>query len=143
MPDVPPDPRAVINARIHHFKKQSQKLNLEFIEAEMELERAKEAVRKSRQTPRAVPPVARAAPVPPPMPAPVPKAVMTIQPFANGVGYALRIDGKDLWFDSEIHAINYAQDLHPECDVVVLDSDGTVRHHYSVPSLSAGSTSQG
>jgi hypothetical protein len=126
MPNVPPDPRAVINDRIHHFKKQSQKLNLEFIEAEMELERAKEAVRKNRQAqamaptaiPRAVAPV-------------VPKAVMTIQPFANGVGYALRIDGKDLWFDSEIHAINYAQDLYPHCEVAVLNSDGTVRHHYS------------
>src|SRR6478735_6663416 len=127
MPEVPPDPRAVINERIRHFKKQTQKLNLEVIEAEAELERAKEAVRQSRikaETPR---PMAVLAQVPTPQP----RAVMTIRPFDGGLGYALRVEGRDLWFDSEIHAINYVQDLYPQCEITVLNADGTVRHQYN------------
>ena len=46
MSDLPPDPRAVIDARIHHYKKQTQKLDAEYLEAQLELERAKEAVRR-------------------------------------------------------------------------------------------------
>ena len=46
MSDLPPDPRAVIDARIHHYKKETQKLNAEFLEAQIELERAREAVRR-------------------------------------------------------------------------------------------------
>jgi hypothetical protein len=143
MPDVPPDPRAVINARIHHFKKQTQKLNLEFLEAEAELERAKEAVRRSRQAKPAavaipVPQVVAAAPAPAAAPqesepasdtAPV-QLVVTVKPFAGGVGYALAAQGADLWFDTEVHAINYAQDLYPHCPIQVLNRDGSVRHQY-------------
>lgn len=127
MPEVPPDPRAVINERIRHFKKQTQKLNLEVIEAEAELERAKEAVRQSRikaETPR---PMAVLAQVPTPQP----RAVMTIRPFEGGLGYALRVEGRDLWFDTEIHAINYVQDLYPQCEIAILNADGTVRHQYN------------
>src|SRR5688572_30110165 len=46
MSDIPPDPRAVIDARIRHLKKQTLCLDAEFIEAQLELERAKEAVRR-------------------------------------------------------------------------------------------------
>jgi len=143
MPDVPPDPRAVINARIHHFKKQTQKLNLEFLEAEAELERAKEAVRRSRQpkpTVVATPVPQAVAAVPTPAAAPqesepasgvVPvQLVVTVKPFAGGVGYALTAQGADLWFDTEVHAINYAQDLYPHCPIQVLNRDGSVRHQY-------------
>ncbi len=129
MPEVPPDPRAVINERIHHFKKQTQKLNLEFIEAQQELEKAKEAVRLSRQrTTTAVRPATTPVAVPQPT---VAQPTMTIVPFAGGVGYALKGEGADFWFDNEIHAINYAQDLYPYCDIVVMNTDGTLRHRYN------------
>jgi hypothetical protein len=127
MPEVPPDPRALINERIHHFKKQTQKLNLEVIEAEQELERAKEAVRLSRMK-AAIPARAPASAARPP--APTPRAVIAIRPFDGGVGFAVRMEGRDLWFDSEIHAMNYIQDLYPHCDIAVLNADGTVRHQY-------------
>lgn len=139
MPDVPPDPRAVIDARIHHLKKQSQKLNLESLEAEADLERAKQAVRRSRSapmtgpTPRAVAAAPLMSPIPA-APATAGSAVITIRPFADGVGYALMMEDTSLWFDNEIHAINYAQDVFPNCEITVLHGDGTIRHRYSATS---------
>jgi serine/threonine-protein kinase RIO1 len=52
MPDLPPDPRAVLDARVRHFKKETQKLNLEFLEAEAELEKMKQAARSGAPSPR-------------------------------------------------------------------------------------------
>lgn len=132
MPDVPPDPRAVINARIHHFKKQTQKLNLEFLEAEKELERAKEAVRLARNG-MVAPRSAYPAPVRPirPVAVAVPRPVLAIKPFTGGIGYVLQVENAEYWFDTEIHAINYAQDLYPQCDIAVLNPDGSILHRYS------------
>jgi hypothetical protein len=129
MPNVPPDPRDVINARIHHFKKQSQKLNMEFLEAEAELERAKKAVRQSRQAPVAIPTPRVVTPAPTAPIAPGTSVAM-IRPFADGVGYSLAKEGTNLWFDNEIHAINYAQEVFPQSEILVLHLDGTVKHHY-------------
>lgn len=139
MPDLPPDPRDVINARIHHFKKQSQKLNLEFLEAEAELERAKKAVRQSGPKPvtMPIPRVATAVQPTSPNPSAIPAvpfaagaSVLIIRPFADGVGYSLTKEGTNLWFDNEIHAINYAQEVFPQCEILVLHQDGSPKHHY-------------
>jgi hypothetical protein len=130
MPDVPPDPRAVIDARIHQLKKQSQKLNLESLEAEADLERAKQAVRRSRAVPKPAP-TPRVVIAATSSTTPATSAVITIRPFADGVGYALAREDTSLWFDNEIHAINYAQDVFPTCEIVVLQADGTVRHRYN------------
>jgi hypothetical protein len=153
MPTVPPDPRTVLNARIHHFKKQTQKLNLEFLEASADLERAKEAVRESRAKPAAAgaaqsagttdtetrPPLAELAKVPVPSDPPNTAVaesplVVTVRPFAEGVGYALTGQGASLWFDNEAHAIKYAQEVFPHCEIIVVHRDGTVNHHYEASS---------
>jgi hypothetical protein len=156
MPNVPPDPRAVINARIHHFKKQTQKLNLEVLEAEKDLERAKQAVRQGKPVavpvptptvvvaapiPAAPPPVAVAVPMATPTPAVLPVvsayATVTVRPFADGVGYSLTMEGTSLWFDNEIHAVNYAQEVFPDCEIVVLQKDGSPKQHYGATSSGA------
>jgi hypothetical protein len=136
----------VINARIRHFKKESQKLNLEFLEAQAELDRAKQAVQQSRSNRGAQPIAARPVAVQPtavPSPAAVPataspsgRPIVLIQPFAEGVGYSLAMQGASLWFDNEERALAYAQEVFSHCEVRVLNRDGTIKQHYGA--LSSG-----
>jgi hypothetical protein len=142
MPKVPPDPRTVLNARIHHFKKQTQKLNLEFLEASEDLERAKKAVLDSRSqiagaaspgevTPLASPPPLAKLAQPPTAEVPADAAIaVTVRPFAEGVGYALIAQSANLWFDNEAHAIKYAKEVFPHCVIHVVDRDGSVSQSY-------------
>ena len=152
MPNVPPDPRTVINARIHHFKKQTQKLNVEMLEAAADLERAKQVVRDGRSIAKAAPapsvgagfesrpPLAKLASaaeaIPPMTIAPAEVAadatppMVAVRPFAEGLGYALTAQGTNLWFDSEVHAINYAQEVFPHCEIVIFHRDGSVSQRY-------------
>jgi hypothetical protein len=117
MPDLPPDPLAEIDARINHFKKQTQKLSLEFLEAQAELERAQRAVRQGSSG------------VSPGRPSATPRqGIVIVSPFAGGVGYSLHTANGPLWFDTRPHAIEYAREVFPECEIEVVLADGTVVH---------------
>ena len=127
MPELPPDPRAEIDARIKHFKKQTQKLNLEFLEAQEELARATQAVRQGASGQA---PVAISGPTAAPMGATTPlrSGVVTVAAFSGGVGWALHTPNGELWFDTRDHAITYAREVFAECEVEVQLPDGTTVH---------------
>jgi hypothetical protein len=56
--------------------------------------------------------------------------VIEIRPAADG-GYTFNHGNLALWYAEEIHAINYAQDLCSDCDVVVFFANGKIKHRYS------------
>jgi hypothetical protein len=49
MSELPPDPRAVVDERIQRFKKQTQRLDAEFLEAQAELARVTHELQRSRE----------------------------------------------------------------------------------------------
>jgi hypothetical protein len=59
--------------------------------------------------------------------------VVKINPESNGDGFVLRFESTELWYASEVHAINYANVFCKDCDIVVYRSDGSVKHRYSAP----------
>jgi hypothetical protein len=64
--------------------------------------------------------------------------LIEIRPSPDGEGYLLGHGPQEVWHALEIHAINYAQAICPECDIVVYHADGRVKHRYTSNSRSPG-----
>ena len=65
--------------------------------------------------------------------------IVEVRPCEDGAGHLLTYGAVELWFASEVHAINYAQDLCADCDVVVYYSSGVTKHRYSSMPSTRGS----
>ena len=54
-----------------------------------------------------------------------------IRPAKGTDGFTLTYGTLELWYGMEIHAINYAQDLCSQCDILVYHPNGTLKHRYT------------
>lgn len=55
--------------------------------------------------------------------------VVEIRPQRSG-GYSLEFRDITVWYAREDYAVQYAQEICRECDIVVFYGDGTVKHRY-------------
>ena len=56
--------------------------------------------------------------------------IVEIRPVRSG-GYTLEFRDISVWYAREDYAIQYAQEICRECDIVVYYGDGTIKHRYS------------
>jgi hypothetical protein len=45
----------------------------------------------------------------------------------DGDGFMLSYGNTEIWYSLETHAINYGQDMCPECDIITYDAAGVVK----------------
>ena len=58
--------------------------------------------------------------------------VVEIKPAPDGHGFYLyRKDAPPIWFTLDHHALNYALDVYPTCEVAVYAADGCITGRYS------------
>jgi hypothetical protein len=56
--------------------------------------------------------------------------VVEIRTTEHLPGYQLGCGEVSLWFAQEVHALNHAQEVFPDHDIVIFDQDGNVKHRY-------------
>jgi hypothetical protein len=59
------------------------------------------------------------------------KPAVEISPAKDGDGYCLQFEAFTRWFAQEHHAIGYAQDMHPDLDIVLFGPEGGIRRRYT------------